>query len=247
LGLHPTGGIWIAFPPLGALSFFGRCGFPGAPGIPGAEGSCCVLPRLTLSNIRATAGVVTGPAVSPENTFLHAVRVIHAKKCMGPTCDSVLVRDLFHVLHRSIAHSSESTTKFRAQLEAAAEEASTAPNWVGTASCRSGLEDYEEARPEPPSHVAPSSRSIASSQISPATLQHWPRQRAVSIERRIRRGDWEDVEWSRANLINYFARLRVPKAAHDEMLGLLREATETNLAHVLAERGGGCSSRHFCR
>jgi len=39
----------------------------------------------------------------------------------------------------------------------------------------------------------------------------------------------EDVEWSRANLINYFARLRDAEAAHDEMLGLLREATETNL------------------
>jgi alpha-L-fucosidase 2 len=58
----------------------------------------------------------------------------------------------------------------------------------------------------------------------------------VSIEHRIEQSNWEDVEWSRANLINYFARLGDGDAAHHHLLGLLREDADTNL--LTFSRGG---------
>ena len=51
----------------------------------------------------------------------------------------------------------------------------------------------------------------------------------VTLTRRTKQANWEDVEWSRANLINYFARLLDAEEAHKHVVGLLKEDTDNNL------------------
>ena len=55
----------------------------------------------------------------------------------------------------------------------------------------------------------------------------------VTIERRIGRRDWEDVEWSRANLINFYARL----GDAEEALGIITPFASLHVALAGQERG----------
>jgi alpha-L-fucosidase 2 len=48
--------------------------------------------------------------------------------------------------------------------------------------------------------------------------------------------NWEDAEWSRANLVNYYARLLDGDAAHRHLVGLLAKAAEDSL--LTYSRGG---------
>jgi alpha-L-fucosidase 2 len=58
--------------------------------------------------------------------------------------------------------------------------------------------------------------------------------------------NWEDVEWSRANLVNFYARLGDREQAHAHLLGLLREDTDTDL--LTFSHGGiaGAAENIFC-
>jgi alpha-L-fucosidase 2 len=58
----------------------------------------------------------------------------------------------------------------------------------------------------------------------------------VTLERRIQQPNWEDTEWSRPNLVNYYARLWDGEAAHRHLVGLIAKATEDNL--LTYSRGG---------
>jgi hypothetical protein len=57
----------------------------------------------------------------------------------------------------------------------------------------------------------------------------------VTLERRIQQPNW-DTEWSRANLVNYYARLWDGEAVHRDLVGLIAKATEDNL--LTYSRGG---------
>jgi alpha-L-fucosidase 2 len=65
------------------------------------------------------------------------------------------------------------------------------------------------------------------------------------LERRIQQSNWEDTEWSRANLVNYYARLWDGEAAHRHLVGLIAKATDDNL--LTYSRGGvaGASQNIF--
>jgi len=109
--------------------------------------------------------LVTGPAVSPENTFLTPSGNPCAE-CMGPTCDKRAgLRDLF----MSCIEASRILgidDEFRAQLEAAAEK--LPPLQIGRhGQLQEWLEDYEEAVPNH-RHTSHLVALYPSSQISPA-------------------------------------------------------------------------------
>jgi alpha-L-fucosidase 2 len=52
------------------------------------------------------------------------------------------------------------------------------------------------------------------------------------MELRSKRADWEDVEWSRGNLINFYARLLDGEAALDSVRLLLTKLSDKNLMTV---------------
>jgi alpha-L-fucosidase 2 len=72
--------------------------------------------------------------------------------------------------------------------------------------------------------------------ISPEKTPSLAKAARITLERRINQPNWEDTEWSRANLVNYYARLWDGEAAHHHLVGLIAKATEDNL--LTYSRGG---------
>ena len=67
----------------------------------------------------------------------------------------------------------------------------------------------------------------------------------TTIKRRINQPDREDSEWSRANLVNYYARLLDEDAAHVQLLGLVKHAAEDNLLTYSCGGVAGAATNFF--
>jgi alpha-L-fucosidase 2 len=185
--------------------------------------------------------LVTGPSISPENWFLSP----EGKPCsdsMGPTIDRVMV---FALLSACI----EGATllgvdpEFRSKARSAVEQ--LPPFQIGKyGQLQEWLEDFEEAQPNH-RHTSHLTSLYPENQISPSKTPELAKAARVTIQRRISRPDWEDSEWGRANLVNYFARLLDGDAAHEQLVGLMAHATEDSL--LTYSRGGvaGAESNIF--
>jgi alpha-L-fucosidase 2 len=97
------------------------------------------------------------------------------------------------------------------------------------------LEDFEEAEPNH-RHTSHLIALYPENQISPEKTPALATAARITLERRIQQPNWEDTEWSRANLVNYYARLWDGDAAHHHLVGLIATATEDNL--LTYSRGG---------
>ena len=187
--------------------------------------------------------LVTGPATSPENAFVTPNGQGACSESMGPTCDTVLVRDLFASCveaSRTLGVDSE----FRAKLESALKK--LPPLRIGKhGQLMEWLEDYGEAIPNH-RHTTHLIALFPSEQITPRATPDLAKAARVTLDRRIGRKDWEDVEWSRGNLIAFDARLADGDPAYHHVLGLLREDTDADL--LTFSRGGiaGAPENIFC-
>ncbi len=106
------------------------------------------------------------------------------------------------------------------------------------------LEDFAEAQPNH-RHTSHLIALYPDDQISPRKTPALAAAARVTIERRIGQSDWEDTEWSRANLTNYFARLFDGDTAHHHLLQLICRDADTSL--LTYSRGGiaGASQNIF--
>jgi alpha-L-fucosidase 2 len=230
-GLHPTGGIWIASDFWEHYRFTGDREFLAKRAYPVLREAAEFFLDYMVEHPKY-GWLVTGPAVSPENSFLTP----DGKACsesMGPACDRVLVYDLFTACieaSKILAVDAE----FRATLETT--RAKLPPLQIGKhGQLQEWLEDFDEAAPNH-RHTTHLLALYPSSQITRRGTPELAAAARVTIERRLGQPDWEDVEWSRANLINYFARLGDAEEAHHHLLGLLREDSDNNL--LTFSRGG---------
>ena len=231
-GVHPTGGIWIAshlwqhYQYTGDRDFLRQCAYPIL-----REAAEFFLDYLVEHPRHGW--LVTGPATSPENAFVTPNGQGACSESMGPACDSVLVRDLFQSCLEASRTLGEDDA-FRARVEAALPR--LPPLQIGRhGQLMEWLEDYEEAVPNH-RHTTHLIALFPSDQITPRATPELARAARVTLERRLGQPDWEDVEWSRGNLIVFFARLLDGDAAHRHVLGLLREDTDANL--LTFSRGG---------
>jgi len=230
-GLHPTGGIWIARDFWEYYRFTGDDKFLAERAYPVLREAAEFFLDYLVEHPKY-GWLVTGPAVSPENSF----RTPDGQVCsesMGPTCDRVLVYDLFSACIEA-SDILELDADFRARLETA--RAKLPPLQIGRhGQLQEWLEDYEEAVPNH-RHSTHLLALHPTNQITPRDTPELATAARVTIKRRLEQPNWEDVEWSRANLVNYFARLGDAEQAHRHLLGLLREDTDTNL--FTFSRGG---------
>ena len=169
--------------------------------------------------------LVTGPAISPENTFL-APDGARCNLSMGPTVDNAFVSALF----ASVIEASQTLgidAPFRAKVAAA--KAKLPPFQVGKhGQLQEWLEDFDEAAPNH-RHTSHCVSLFPLGQITPEKTPALAKAVRTSIERRLAAPNWEDVEWSRANLVNYYARLQDGDVALRHLQGLLKEDTDNNL------------------
>jgi len=223
-GIFPTAGIWLASHLWEHYQFTGDKQFLSDRAYPVLKEAAQFFLSYMVRHPKY-GWLVTGPAVSPENTFLTP----DGKECsesMGPTCDRELVYDLFTSCieaSRTLGQDSE----FRARVEGA--RSKLPPLRIGKhGQLEEWLEDFDEAVPNH-RHTSHLIALYPSFQIMPRTTPDLAKAARVTIERRISHPDWEDTEWDRANFINFFARLGDGEAAHTHLLGLLCKDTDAGL------------------
>ena len=226
LGWGPfvTGGIWTASHMWEHYRFTGDKAFLRRRAYPVLKSAAEFFLDYMVEH-PAHKWLVTGPAISPENSFL-APDGARCNLSMGPTVDNAFVLALF----ASVIEASETLAidaPFRAKLAAA--KAKLPPFQVGKhGQLQEWLEDFDEAAPNH-RHTSHCVSLFPLGQISPEKTPDLAKAVRTSIERRLAAPNWEDVEWSRANLVNYYARLQDGDVAHRHLQGLLKEDTDNNL------------------
>jgi alpha-L-fucosidase 2 len=161
---------------------------------------------------------------------------------MGPTCDRVFVYSLLRACIEA------STTlgvdgAFRARAQAALDR--LPPLQIGKhGQVQEWLEDFDEGEPGH-RHMSHLMSLYPENQISPSATPALAQAARVTIERRVSQPNWEDSEWGRANLTNFYARLLDAENAHKQFIGLLANAAEDSL--LAYSRGGvaGAESNIF--
>jgi alpha-L-fucosidase 2 len=240
-GMFVTGGVWLAMQLWEHYRFSGDQVFLREKAYPVLRDAS----RFFLSYMvehPAKQWLVTGPSNSPENWFVAPDTGKSCSDSMGATCDRVLVHSLFSA---SIQASKELNLDegLRAQITKALDR--LPPLQVGKhGQLQEWLEDFDEAEPNH-RHTSHLIALYPADQISPDKTPALAAAARVTLERRINQPKWEDTEWSRANLVNYYARLFDGEAAYRHLHGLIAHATDDSL--LTYSRGGvaGAESNIF--
>jgi alpha-L-fucosidase 2 len=168
--------------------------------------------------------LVVGPSISPENSY----RLPNGKVgtlCMGAAMDSQIVRGLFT---QTIAASEilKVDEEFRKKIGAAREL--IPPTEVGKlGTVMEWSEDYDEPMPGH-RHISHLFALFPGDQITREKTPELFAAARKTIERRLQHGGGH-TGWSRAWIINFWARLQDGEQAHANVLALLRKSTLPNL------------------
>ncbi|MDH7504191.1 MAG: glycoside hydrolase family 95 protein [Verrucomicrobiota bacterium] len=168
--------------------------------------------------------LVTGPSISPENTYRLPDGTV-GYLCMGPSMDTQIVRDLFQNCIAA-ANVLDIDKEFRAALQHRLER--LPPIQIGKhGQIMEWTEDYDE--PEPGHrHISQLFALHPGRQITPRGTPELAQAARVTLERRLTHGGGH-TGWSRAWIINMYARLGDGQKAGEHFMELLRRSTAPNL------------------
>jgi alpha-L-fucosidase 2 len=168
--------------------------------------------------------LVTGPSVSPENRY----RLPNGNVgilCMGPSMDSEIVRGLFTETIEA-SRILDVDAELRRALEATRGRLPE-PKIGKHGQIQEWAEDYEE--PEPGHrHISQLFALHPSDQITVRGTPELARAARATLERRLAHGGGH-TGWSRAWIINFWARLEDGESAYSDYQALLAKSTLPNL------------------
>ena len=175
----------------------------------------------------STGHLMTGPSISPENGYHHDGK--HYSLSMMPTIDRVMVYDLYDACIQSadiLGIDDEFTARLRRDIKR------LPPLEAG----RDGLlkEWPGDVRRSDPSHRH-SSHVLALFPLDQVSVERQPELAAAcrkSLESQTSDPAWEDTEWSTANMLCFYARLKDAGAAHGWLQNLFRRFMRENLMTV---------------
>jgi alpha-L-fucosidase 2 len=220
-GLWPMGAAWLATHLYEHYAFSGDTAFL-EKAYPVMKEAAEFLLDFLVEDERGR--LVTNPSHSPENAFVDA-RGNEGVLCVGATMDLGIIRELFGDC-RSAASILGVDAPFRERLGSALDR--LPPYQVGKlGQLQEWLEDFAEAEPGH-RHV---SHLFALHPGRSITLRGTPelaRAARVSLERRLANGGG-GTGWSRAWIVNHFARLGDGERAHENLALLLAKSTLPNL------------------
>jgi len=171
-----------------------------------------------------TGYLVSGPSISPENSFKIPGESGTASMVMGPTMDHMIIRDLLqNTIQASIILDVD--RPFRNKMEETLKK--LAPTKIGSdGRIMEWTEEFEE--PEPGhrhiSHLYGLHPGNQITQHNPELLEAARK----TIEYRLANGGGH-TGWSRAWIINFYARLKDGDKAYENLLALLTKSTMDNL------------------
>ena len=220
-GLWPMGAAWLSTHLFEHYAFGGDAAFLRRAYPTMKEASEFLLDFLVED---PQGRLVTNPSHSPENSFLDA----NGKEgvlCVGATMDFEIIRELFGDTIRAALVLGEDAA-FRARLQRALDR--LPPYQIGKhGQLQEWLSDFDEAEPGH-RHI---SHLFALHPGHTITLRGTPelaRAARVSLERRLANGGG-GTGWSRAWIVNHFARLGDGEKAHENLTTLLAKSTLPNL------------------
>ena len=222
-GMWPMGGAWCCQHLWEHYAFTGDMDFLANMAYPIMKEAALFFTDYLVENPK-TGYLTTGPSNSPENRFRTKTGRI-SQMAMGPTMDIQIVRDLFtNCIESSLILNTDS--EFRNQLESLSSRLQ--PMQIGSdGRLFEWSEEYEE--PEPGHrHISHLFGMHPGRQI---TMDRSPELAAAArktIEYRLSHGGGH-TGWSRAWIVNFFARLLDAEKAHENLQALLRKSTLTNL------------------
>lgn len=224
-GLHPTGGAWLASHLWDYYRFTNDEVFL-LRAYPVLKQSALFFLDYMIEDPNS-GYLVTGPSTSPENAFLLDGKQLSLS--MMPTCDRVIVYEILNACQNA-SELLQVDEEFRGRVIDAIDR--LPPFKIGKyGQVQEWQEDYEEAVPNH-RHTSHLLALYPYSQISLDGTPELAKAAAVSIDRRLNAADWEDVEWSRANMINFFARLKDSKKAYGSVLRLINELSRENMLTI---------------
>lgn len=223
-GIWAMGGAWLATHLWEHYCFHGDTAFLAEVAYPLLRSSAA----FTLDYLTEEPGsgfLVTGPALSPENLFLADGAAV--ANSMGPTADTVLVRELFNACIAA-ARILRCDQAFVEQLQQALGR--LPPFLVGRhGQLQEWRADHEPADP----HHRHLSHLLALYPFAQITREATPELAAAarrSIELRLEpEGSYEYTNWGQALLMASWARLGDGDAAYNAMRRALSDLTAPNL------------------
>jgi alpha-L-fucosidase 2 len=172
-----------------------------------------------------TGYLVSGPSISPENSFKIPGEEGEASMVMGPTMDHMIIRDLLqNTIEASLILDTDKT--FRRKMEKILEKLT--PTQIGSdGRIMEWSEEFEE--PEPGHrHISHLYGLHPGNQITEQQNPELLEAARKTLEYRLAHGGGH-TGWSRAWIINFFARLKDGETAYENVLALLRKSTLYNL------------------
>jgi alpha-L-fucosidase 2 len=172
-----------------------------------------------------TGYLVSGPSISPENSFMIPGTKNRASMVMGPTMDHMIIRDLFQNTIKATTVL-DTDKVFRRKLEKMLTK--LAPTRIGSdGRIMEWPQEFDE--PEPGHrHMSHLYGLHPGDQI---TLEETPelfRAARKTLEYRLVHGGGH-TGWSRAWIINFYARLKDGEKAYENVIALLKNSTMGNL------------------
>jgi len=221
-GLWPMGGAWLSLHLWDHYDFSRDRRFLAQRAYPVMKEAAEFLLAYLVDNGRGY--LVTGPSLSPENGFpLPDGRP--GRLCMGPYMDTEITRALFtRVLQAGELLGQDAA--FRRQVGMARDR--LPPFKVGKhGQLQEWLEDLEEADPGH-RHISHLFALHPDNQITVRGTPDLARAARATLERRIKHGGG-GTGWSRAWIVNFWARLEEGDQAHENLMALLSESTLPNM------------------
>ncbi len=171
--------------------------------------------------------LLSGPSQSPENKY-RLPDGTTASLCMSPTMDTEIIRAVFDRVSRSSLILGIDGS-LREQVEAATKR--LPPFKIGrNGTLQEWNEDYAETEPGH-RHISHLFALYPDHQITLRETPELAKAARAVLERRLENGGGS-TGWSRAWIVNCWARLEDGEAAHSNLLELLRRSTRINLFDI---------------
>lgn len=166
------------------------------------------------------SGLVIGPSLSPENTYIHSSGE-SGQICVGATMDTMIIRDLFNICIEAsqiLGQCDDLTERLKSLLPRLKE-----PSIGSKGQLMEWSEDYDEKEPGH-RHISHLYGLYPSNQISCKKTPLLAEAARVTLQRRLSGGGGH-TGWSRAWIINMFARLQDGENAYSNLSQLLTSST----------------------
>ena len=226
-GLFPMAGSWIASHLWTQYEFTQDKQYLAETAYPLLKGNAQFILDF-LAKDPKSGYLMTGPSISPENWFRTAGGEEMVASMM-PACD----RELAYEILSNCVRASEILDTDREFTDSLRTAIAQLPpiQLRANGAIREWFEDFEEAHP----NHRHTSHLLALYPFSQITLEKTPELAEAArktIENRLSAENWEDTEWSRANMICMYARLKDAQEAYKSVQLLQGKLSRENLMTV---------------